>query len=182
MYKIVISGIKKCIINRMNASDIIKSKQNATLYNSYYNPSIYSSTTYTTSYPILSTINNIPTPIYSTCTNTINVYTSNPYTSYELASNVNNGMYICGNKKVSQMEWQANTSIQTQPVYACSSFVSSLSTFISCSQISSINSHSNRPLICGDSYIQGNFTNTCNMCNNIGAGINACCYKCVSGS
>ena len=162
----------------MNASDIIKSKQNATLYNSYYNPSIYSSTTYTTSYPILSTISNIPSTIYSTCTNTVNLYTSNPYTSYELASNVNNGMYICGNKKVSQMSWQANSSIQTQPVYACSSFISSSSTFNNCSQIISMNSYNNRPIICDDSYTQGNYT--CNTCNT--RGINVSCYKCVSGS
>ena len=176
--------------NRMNASDIVKLKQNGTLYKAYYNPSIYSSFVYSTLYPVISTIGGVPsTIIYSSCSTTINTYLSNPFTSYQLAADVNNGKYVCGGKKISYMTWQSNPSMSIQPTYAFSSFISSNSSISSTSSIyyvSSVilsnNSYSVKPLICTDSYTQGtNFANTCNVCNNMGSGANATCYNCVSG-
>lgn len=168
----------------MNASDIIKLKRNSVLYKAYYNPSIYSSFTYNTLYPIISTIGGVPsTIVYSSCSTTINTYLSNPFTSYELATDVNDGKYVCGGKKISYMTWRANPSMSIQPTYAYSSFISTNSSiFFISSQILSKNSYAVRPLTCTDSFNQGtNFSNTCSVCNNIGSGVNANCYNCVSG-
>lgn len=77
----------------MNASDIVLSKQNGILYKAYYKPTVYQSTTYNTSCVVLDASG---IAVLSTCVNTVNTYASNPFSSYELAADVNQGKYVCG--------------------------------------------------------------------------------------
>jgi hypothetical protein len=163
----------------MNASDIVKLKQNGTLYKAYYRPTVYQSTVYSTIYPFSSI--NEGTPSYTSCINTVYTYSCNPpFISYELANDVNEGSYVCGGKTVSKMEWKANTSVPTESVYAFSTYSTTTN---NASTILSVNSYAVRPLICPDPvFNQGtNFANSCTVCNNFGAGANACCYNCASG-
>ena len=161
----------------MNASDIIKAKQNGIIYKSYYNstsPSIYSSTTRSTLYVISSNTTNTS---FGSCINTVYNYLPTQSTipaitfmSYELANDANNGKYVCGGKSRSKMTWKANSTIQTQNIYAYSTYSTN-----SDSTILSNNSHAVRPFIFTNSLNQGtNFANSCNVCNN------DCCNNCGS--
>lgn len=177
----------------MNASDIIKAKQCGALYKAYYHPTIFSSNTSTwstvvsTVYPISS--NTTSTPSTISCINTVfNYVCEKPVISYELANNIACGKYVCGGKAPSQMTWKANPAmgIPFNAVnYATSTSIDgNNSTIINQSTLStSLNQYAVRPLICPDPvYIQGtNFQNKCDVCNNFGAGINACCHSCASG-
>jgi hypothetical protein len=166
--------------NRMNASDIIKAKQCGALYKAYYHPTIFSSNTSTwstvvsTVYPISS--NTTSTPSTISCINTVfNYICEKPVISYELANNIACGKYVCGGKAPSLMTWKASSTL-----------MGAISTFASNEEVlapPSNNLHAVRPLICPDPvYIQGtNFQNNCDVCNNFGAGINACCHSCASG-
>lgn len=158
----------------MNASDIIKSKQNATIYKSYYKyaTSSVKSTLYT-----ISSNNGISS--IGSCNYTIYEYPCNqPFMTYELANDVNKGKYACGAKTVTQTIWKADPSIPTQNIYAFSSY-STPSSIKGASTILSVNSHAVRPMICNNPFNQGN--NICNVCNNFGAGVNASCYNCAPG-
>ena len=102
----------------MNASDIIKAKQNKTLYQAYYRPGIFSS-------PIVSTINYCPISSISTasgfvssvvsCTTTNYLYKCNqPVISYELANAINTGKYECGPPYCSSItEWNTGQQFAT---------------------------------------------------------------------
>jgi hypothetical protein len=143
----------------MFASDIIKAKQNGTLYKAYYNPIIYTSTTYSTICPVSSMFIEPDTYVSSIVSSVNTVYTykcNKPVISYQLANNIKSGEYICGNKKVSELQWKANTNNATKNIYAENE-----------STILSVNSHAVRPLICAyNTIIQGtNFANRCEQCN-----------------
>jgi hypothetical protein len=163
----------------MNASDIVKLKQNGALYKAYYRPTVFQSTVYSTIYPVSSSDGGSPS--YTSCINTAYTYSCNPpFISYQLANDVAEGSYVCGGKTTSKMEWKANTSVPTQTIYA---FPNYSTTTAGASTILSVNSYAVRPLICPDPvFNQGtNFANSCTVCNNFGAGVNACCYNCASG-
>lgn len=137
--------------NRMNASDNTKSRQNGVLYKGYYNPVVFQSTTYTTSYPVIDVSGGNPYIAYSTLVNTVNTYTSNPYSSYELAADVNEGKYVCGGKEISVLQFKADSSIRSETIYAFSTY----STLVTnASTLSSINSYAFRPIICSDFFSQ----------------------------
>jgi hypothetical protein len=162
----------------MNASDIVKSKQNGILYKVYYNPSVFQSTVYSTIYPFSSFNGNTS---YTSCINTIYNYECNsPIGSYELANDINNGKYICGGKTPSVLAWKAISTLNTEKIYAFPSYSTTISNSLT---INSLNSHAPRPLICIDPIVnQGtSFSNNCQTCNNFGAGIDACCHNCASG-
>lgn len=74
----------------MNASDIIKKKQNGILYTAYNNSNLR-----------LSNPNTRPV-IYETVNNCV-TYGCNDFINYELQNNVNSGAYVCGNKIVSNL-------------------------------------------------------------------------------
>ncbi len=84
----------------MNASDIIKAKQNRTLYQAYYRPTIFSTLiTSTINYSPISSISSGGTFISSvvSCINTQYQYTcEKPSISYELLNSINDGKYECG--------------------------------------------------------------------------------------
>ena len=102
----------------MNASDIIKAKQNRTLYQAYYRPGIFSS-------PIVETVNYCPISSISTesgfissvvsCVTTNYLYKCNPpVISYELANAINTGKYECGPPYCSSItEWNTGQQFAT---------------------------------------------------------------------
>jgi hypothetical protein len=161
----------------MNASDIVKAKQNQTLYKAYYQPTVFQSTIYSTINLVSS---NGSGSEYTSCINTAYTYLCNPtFISYELANDVNKGSFICGGKTPSKLTWKNNISTL---LYTTSTVISSTvpSTFITGSTF--VMGGAN-PIICPDPiFVQGtNFQNTCDVCNNWGAGANACCHNCASG-
>jgi hypothetical protein len=173
----------------MNASDIVKLKQNGALYKAYYRPTVFQSTVYSTITPVSSLSTNTTSggiryqSSFTSCINTAYTYSCEPpFISYELAKDIAEGSYVCGGKTVSKMTWKANMAIPTQDIYAYSTY-STPSSISLVSTVLSVNSYAVRPLICPDPiFNQGtNFANTCTVCNNFGAGVNACCYNCASG-
>jgi len=82
----------------MNASDIIKAKQNKTLYKAYYTPTVYSSTIYST-LTAFSSITDVGGSVvsYTSCINTAYKTVCNPtFTSYETLHQIKDGAYDCG--------------------------------------------------------------------------------------
>lgn len=95
----------------MNASDIVKSKQNKTLHCAYYKPTVFQSTTYSTLNVVSSIINYVSSGYvfsstsYTSSMHTVNNTVCNPtFMSYEMQQQVLSG------KPVSQLQWKLNTS------------------------------------------------------------------------
>lgn len=112
----------------MNASDIIKAKQNKVLYNAYYTPTISSSTIYSTLSVYSTTLNGSLQPVisYTSCTTT--AYTTRMgctpnVTSYETLNQIKGGAYDCGALTVSQMQIGG---IPNTAIYAYSTNLSSM--------------------------------------------------------
>lgn len=86
----------------MNASDIVKAKQNRILYNTYYTPTVLESSV-TSSVRALSSIIrytsagvNILSTSYTSCVTTCNTYVAEPtFLTYEMAQAVRDGRYGC---------------------------------------------------------------------------------------
>ena len=81
----------------MNASDIVKAKQNRTLFQAYYHPAITPSTTTFAFSTITSISSSVGFPTQSTVCSTI-VYNNlcmPSFISYQLANDVNDGRYLC---------------------------------------------------------------------------------------
>ncbi len=173
----------------MNASDIIKAKQNQTLYKAYYNPTVFQSSIFSTINTVSSIINYVSDSIiftsssYTSCINTVYTYQCNPtFVSYEMANNINNGKYICGGKVPSELQWKNTNSTV---IYAYSTILSSFSTpstiIPSTIRVSStIISTGPSPIICPliDFYQGTNFSNSCDVCNNFFADSGSCCHNC----
>lgn len=156
--------------NRMNASDIVKAKQNKVLYKSLYNPTVFQSTVFSTVNTISSIIQPNTQRSYTSTINTAYNYVCNPtFISYELANNVNNGQYACGAKTLSYMQWK---NVNNTTIYAYSTIYSSIitpgtiipSTFtIASTNILTGPSPVVQPFI---EFYQGtNFASQCNQCN-----------------
>ena len=105
----------------MNASDIVKAKQNKTLYSAYYQPTVYSSTLYST-LAIYSSIGSTITESelvintsYISCINTVYNYVDNPtFISYESLNQIKAGALECG--AISGSEFQLDR-VPYVPVY-----------------------------------------------------------------
>ncbi len=179
--------------NRMNASDIIKAKQNRVLYEAYYRPTIFSSLiTSTINYSPISTISTggqINSSIISCITTQYGSKCENPAISYQLLNDINEGKYLCGFPYCSTIsEW--NTG-ETFPVGNCNCKISfltwknttpSLLYTYSTINYSSVQTFSTTiltgpsPIICSNELIQGtSFQNRCDNCNNFIYGNNYCC-------
>lgn len=111
----------------MNASDIVKTKQNNTLHCAYYNPTVLQSTTYSTVNVLSSIINYVSSGVvfastsYASSSQTVNTTVCNPtFMSYEMQQNV-----LSGNNPVSELQWKSNASTLT---YGYSSIYSSFNT------------------------------------------------------
>ena len=113
----------------MNASDIIKSKQNRVLYQAYNRPTIFSTLiTSTINYSPISTISTggTFTTSFASTINTQYGYKCAPTAdlSYELLNDINSGKYICGFPYCSSISvW--NTG-QTFPIGNCDCKISFL--------------------------------------------------------
>jgi hypothetical protein len=156
----------------MNASDIVKLKQNGTLYKAYYNPTVFQSSVISTLIPFSATEGQ--DTIYTSCIQTKYNYVCNPtYITYELVNDVNNGKYVCGGKTPSELKWENNI-----PTTLYNYFYSSGSTTVSTTSTTILTGPGPfvQPMTI---FNQGtNFANKCDICNNFGAGINACCHNC----
>jgi hypothetical protein len=87
-------------MNRMNASDIVKAKQNKTLFAAYYHPAVTTSTTSTTIYTssiVQSYLSGVTPVIQSTvCSTVLYQNLCDPTViSYELANDIEAGKYEC---------------------------------------------------------------------------------------
>ena len=177
----------------MNASDIIKAKQNRVLYQAYYRPTIFSTliNSSITSYPIstISTGSGIISSIgFCSTVNYLSRCTPTSI-SYELSNSVNDGKYICGFPYCSTIsEWNSGETFVSG---VCDCKISKLNwvntnltniNFYSTSTYSSIVSSSATiltgpgPMICPlINFYQGtNFDNNCDTCN-VSNGNNNCC-------
>jgi hypothetical protein len=156
----------------MNASDIVKAKQNKVLYNSLYTPTVYQSTVFSTLrlYSSINLGNSIASSFIS-CINTAYNYTCNPiFTTYETRNDVKEGAVACGAVPLSILQFTSSDGM----IYAYSTIFSTFgnvslpSSFIITSTIGTIASS---PIICPINEIyQG-----CSVC------INRSCSNCLSG-
>ena len=168
----------------MNASDIVKAKQNRTLYTAYYRPEIFPGKTVSTVtlYPV-STVSTGGAFIssFTSCITTNYLYRCDaPIISYELANDINSGKYICGFPACSTIT-DPNTGL-TRVTGVCDCKISFLTwknttptliynySTISYSTVSTFSTTiltGPGPVICPlVSYYQGtNFDNRCNTCN-----------------
>lgn len=176
----------------MNASDIIKAKQNQTLYKAYYKPNVLNSSVNTNVYKVssifsyISSSQEITIDSYASCNTTVYNYVCNPtYMSYEMANQVNGGAFACGGKTPSKMQWK---NVNSTIIYAFSSIYSTFETtstispsdfYVTSTTVMTAPTPVIVPLI---NLVQGtNFATSCDVCNNFMCGSNACCHNCASG-
>lgn len=162
----------------MNASDIVKAKQNKVLYQTLYQPSVYQSTVVSTIRPISSFINYVSSGVpilstsYASCIYTVPTYVCAPrFMTYELARAAKDGAYECGDRAVGQSDWIKSTSTFT---YAYNVTYSTLSTASSIRTTSTLTAVAPGPLIClGGDVRQGTaFSAQCASCSG------GCCPAC----
>ena len=180
----------------MNASDIIKAKQNRVLYQAYYRPTIFSTL-------ITSTINYCPVSTISTGSGFVSSFVScittqygskceTPNISYQLLNDINNGRYECGYPYCSTIsEWNTGRTFATGDCDCKISFLTWKNTnptllyTYSTISYSSVQTFSTpvttgpSPVICPLTLNQGtSYQNRCNNCNTSIFGNNACCGNC----
>ena len=103
----------------MNASDVIKAKQNRILYNTYYKPVVFESSVTTTLQPISSVIKytsagiNIVSTSYTSCVTTCNTYVAKPtFVSYEMVQAMRDGEYGCdAPRRAAETRWNNTSNI-----------------------------------------------------------------------
>ena len=128
----------------MNASDIVKNRQNKVLYNAYYQPTVFQSTVVSTLSPISSYTGGYAS--YESTVNTVYNYSCQPtFLSYELLNEVKNGKEVCTGTCASQLTW-TNLTSTTQYMYATN--YSTLSTPLQISVTSTSVQGSKGPVIC----------------------------------
>lgn len=131
-------------MNRMNASDIVKNRQNKVLYKAYYQPTVFQSTVVSTLSPISSYVGGYN----STRSSVITVYNylcQPTFLSYELLNEVKNGKEECTGTCTSQLTW-SNLTSTTKYMYATN--YSTLSTPLNINVTSTIVQGSTGPVIC----------------------------------
>lgn len=176
----------------MNASDIVKAKQNRTLFQAYYHPAIVPSTTNTTTIytsTLISSISSVATQQSTLCSTVIyNNLCMPSFISYQLANDVNQGKYLCDTYTLarqvgantllttstavnlctlSNLQWKA---VNPTVAYEYSSINSTLSTVSTFLTTSSIIQTGPMPVICPlILFYQGtNFANKCTACQQNG--------------
>lgn len=94
----------------MNASDIVKNRQNKVLYNAYYQPTVFQSTVVSTLFPISSYTGGYNS--YGSTVNTVYTYSAQPtFLRYELLNEVKQGKEECTGTCVSALTWTNLTPI-----------------------------------------------------------------------
>ena len=128
----------------MNASDIVKNRQNKVLYNAYYQPTVFQSTVVSTLSPI-STYTGGITSYRSTVITAYNYSCQPTFLSYELLNEVKSGKEECTGTCASQVTW-SNLTSTTKYMYATN--YSTLSTPLQINVTSTIVQGSTGPVIC----------------------------------
>jgi hypothetical protein len=131
-------------MNRMNASDIVKNRQNKVLYNAYYQPTVFQSTVVST-VSLISSHTTGPKSYRSTVNTAYNYLCQPTFLSYELLNEVKNGKVECTGTCTSQLTW-TNLTSTTQYMYATN--YSTLSTPLQISVTSTNVQGSKGPVIC----------------------------------
>jgi hypothetical protein len=133
-------------MDRMNASDIVKNRQNKVLYKAYYQPTVFQSTVAITSSLIISYTTNPNPPLYHTDVITAYNYSCQPtFLSYELLNEVKNGKEACTNACATQVTWSNLTSTTK---YMYSTIYSTLSTPCTIIVTSTVVQGNKGPVIC----------------------------------
>lgn len=128
----------------MNASDIVKNRQNKVLYKAYYQPTVFQSTVVSTLSPISSYTGGYSS--YSSTVITAYNYSCQPTVlSYEMLNEVKNGKEACTGTCASQLTW-TNLTSTTQYMYTTN--YSTLSTPLSINVTSTSVQGSKGPVIC----------------------------------
>jgi len=170
----------------MNASDIVKAKQNRTLFQAYYHPMITPSTTTTTI--VVSTFISLDVDLImqsNVCSTVIyNNLCMPTFISYQLANDVNQGKYLCntytlaqqvgGNAinttstaqtqcKISNLQWETTLSTVTTAYNTVGGITYSTS---SATSLQSPVSTFILPVICPlvEFYQGTNFASRCSVC------------------
>jgi hypothetical protein len=187
----------------MNASDLVRARQNKTLFQAYYQPTIFPGLAGSNSTLIVSTVNRCPISSISGSTTSYTAYCSTQNylskclptsISYELLNDVNSGKYVCGYPACSSItKWNTPNTTYVTGVCGCNisyttwsanQAMGAMTTYAQNGSTlsSSNNSYTVKPIICiNPQFYQGtNFDNRCNGCNNV-LGVNNCCNTCVSG-
>lgn len=101
----------------MNASDILKVKQQQLLYQTYYKPQVFQSTTCSTVNTVSSILRyvsagvNITSTSYTSCLNTVPSYSAPPtFISYEMAQKIQQGEYGCVKRNEVETDWKRTNS------------------------------------------------------------------------
>jgi hypothetical protein len=173
----------------MNASDIVKQKQNKVLYKAYYRPTVFQSTVFSTVNTVSSIINYVSSGVpltstsYTSCLNTVYNYMCEPtFQSYETRQAVGAGANDCMGKNPSKMQWKKTSLI---PIYAYSTLYSSLVTpsTIAPSTVrvsSTLIPAGPMPFICPITQLQQgtSFAMSCPSCSHVLGSPGACCEQC----
>jgi hypothetical protein len=128
----------------MNASDIVKNKQNKVLYQAYYRPTVFQSTVVST-VSLISTATTIGNSSKSTVITAYNYVCQPTFLSYELLNEVKNGKEACTNGCATQVTW-SNLTSTTNLMY--STIYSTLSTPCTIIVTSTIVQGNKGPVIC----------------------------------
>lgn len=173
----------------MNASDIVKKKQNTVLYKAYYQPTVFQSTTFSTLNTVSSIIQTVidGVPItdtsYTSCTQTVYQTLCEPtFISYASRYSIESGAMGCTGRDKKQLKWKAN---QPTTIYSYSTIYSSLNgpSTLGPSSIrifSTVVNMAPTPLICPLSQVQQgtSFASQCPSCSHILGSPGACCEQC----
>jgi len=128
----------------MNASDIVKNKQNKVLYQAYYHPTVFQSTVVST-LSLISSSTSGPNSYRSTVITAYNYVCQPTSISYELLNEVKNGKEACTGTCASQLTW-SNLTSTTQYMYSTN--YSTLSTPLNINVTSTSVQGSKGPVIC----------------------------------
>lgn len=137
----------------MNASDIVNHKQQIARSCAYDRPTVFSSTILSTITPISSIAGGSTS--YASTLRTCYSYACQPtYSSYELRSDVQQGLVDRGITLSSLTEWKPDTPTT---LYAYRTLYSSLSTVSSISVTSTLVQTGPSPLVCDTPFHQGTY-------------------------
>jgi len=128
----------------MNASDIVKNKQNKVLYQAYYRPTVFQSTVVST-VSLISSATTVGNSSESTVITAYNYVCQPTFLSYELLNEVKNGKEACTNACATQVTWSNLTSTTK---YMYSTIYSTLSTPCTIIVTSTIVQDNKGPVIC----------------------------------
>jgi hypothetical protein len=137
----------------MNASDIVNNKQQIARSCAYDRPTVFSSTILSTIIPISSIAGGSTS--YASTLRTCYSYACQPtYSSYELRSDVQQGLVDRGITVSSMTEWKPDTPTT---LYAYRTLYSTLSTVSSISVTSTLVQTGPSPLVCDTPFYQGTY-------------------------